>query len=157
MKRRASELNVDSGTPLPTKKIRLTPWQQHLKNYAKTEGIYVWRQHFCSCGFINYCKSFLICVEGKSASANSAVFLNKKASDAYHQLSPLERDHLKQQVEQAVLEEQKLTRRDIIRRGEKIFIKIQHLVSVQILLIQWRCLLCQSASMQPAPNVKMLA
>ena len=36
MKRKAAE--EDTETVLPMKKVRLTPWQQYLKNYAKTEG-----------------------------------------------------------------------------------------------------------------------
>ena len=39
MKRRAEE-EPDEHTP-PLKQSRLTPWQQHLKNYAKTEGMNV--------------------------------------------------------------------------------------------------------------------
>ena len=41
MKQRAGELGRGTIEPthaLPLKKVRLTPWQQHLKNYTKTEG-----------------------------------------------------------------------------------------------------------------------
>ena len=52
--------------------------------------------------------------------------LNKKASAAYHNLSCPEKEHLKHQV--AMSEEKRMTKKDVIRRGEKIFVKIQKLV-----------------------------
>ena len=54
--------------------------------------------------------------------------LNKKASVAYHNLSCPEKEHLKHQVEQVMSEEKRMTKKDVIRRGEKIFVKIQKLV-----------------------------
>ena len=54
--------------------------------------------------------------------------LNKEASAAYHNLSRLEKEQLRHQVEQVLSEEKRMTKKDVIRRGEKIFVKIQKLV-----------------------------
>ena len=39
MKRKAATED-DVHVLRPVKKAHLTPWQQHLKNYSKTEGMY---------------------------------------------------------------------------------------------------------------------
>ena len=37
MKKRHAEDSLDEACPL--KRVRLTPWQQHLKNFGQSEGI----------------------------------------------------------------------------------------------------------------------
>ena len=54
--------------------------------------------------------------------------LNKEASAAYHNLSHSEKEQLRHKVEQIMSEGKRMTKKDIIRRGEKIFVKIQKLV-----------------------------
>ena len=68
---------------------------------------------------------------GRSVIATEgAGVLNKKASAAYYQLSDREKECLEDQTKQANAEERSFTRREIARRGEKIFMKIQQLVSL---------------------------
>ena len=62
-------------------------------------------------------------VAGKSAMVEGPGILNKEASAAYHNLSRPE-EQLRHQVEQVMSEEKRMTKKDVIRRGEKIFVKI---------------------------------
>ena len=65
---------------------------------------------------------------GKSAITEGPDILNKKASAAYQHLSLSDKEQLEHQVHLATLEEKKMTKKDVIIRGEKIFIKIQKMV-----------------------------
>ena len=64
----------------------------------------------------------------KSAMVEGPGILNKEASVTYQNLSRPEKEQLRHQVEQVMSEEKRMTKKDVIRRGEKIFIKIQKLV-----------------------------
>ena len=65
---------------------------------------------------------------GKSAMVEGPGILNKEASVAYQNLSRPEKEQLRHQVEQVMSEEKRMTKKDVIRRGEKIFVKIQKLI-----------------------------
>ena len=54
--------------------------------------------------------------------------LNRAASAAYQQLTPSERVKLKQQAKGMQPQERKMTRKDVMKRSDKIFAKIQKLV-----------------------------
>lgn len=63
--------------------------------------------------------------EGKLARSLNAGTFNKKASEAYGNLSADEKAKLKELSDEPV----RMTKRDVLRRGEVIFKKIQHHVS----------------------------
>ena len=67
-------------------------------------------------------------VAGKSAMVEGPGILDKEASAAYHNLSHPGKEQLRHQVEQVTSEKKRMTKKDVIRRGEKIFVKIQKLV-----------------------------
>ena len=56
--------------------------------------------------------------------------MNRAASPAYQQLTPTEREELKQQTEQMQAQEKKMSRKDVVRTSDKFFSKIQKLVYV---------------------------
>ena len=70
----------------------------------------------------------LFIVAGMSAMREGPSILNKKASAAYKTISPAEKEQLQQQVELATSQERQMTKKAVVLRGEKIFMKIQKLV-----------------------------
>lgn len=54
----------------------------------------------------------------------SAAQFNKEASQTYQQLSAMERDNLRVEASK----QQRLSQKEVLRRGEKIFKKIQQMV-----------------------------
>lgn len=69
----------------------------------------------------------IIHVAGRSAmSLAGPGYLNAEASSAYRQLSGQERERLRQEADTT---EKTLTKREVTKRGEKIFTKIQNLVT----------------------------
>ena len=96
MKRKTSE---ESDTAL----------YRYLKNYAKTEGTcsIVIAVLFCGTIFSN-CSVY---AAGKSAMVEGPGILNKEASVAYQNLSRPEKEQLRHQVEQVMLEEKRMTKR----------------------------------------------
>ena len=59
--------------------------------------------------------------------SNPGIF-NKQASDSYKAMTDEERNSLKKEA--AVQMAEPMSRRDVLRRGELIFKKLQHLVSI---------------------------
>ena len=69
----------------------------------------------------------IIHVAGRSAMRLAGPgHLNEEASSAYKALSEEEREQLRYEAD---VKENRLTKREVIKRGEKIFTRIQHLVS----------------------------
>ena len=63
-----------------------------------------------------------------------AVF-NQEASKAYHELSVLERDNLKEEA----CKEVKRTQREVLQRGEKIFHQIQQMIcNGKLPVVNWK-------------------
>ena len=68
--------------------------------------------------------------------------LNEEASIAYRQLSKEEQEHLRREAGVSV---KNLTKKEVLRRGEKIFSKMQLMVSTNACVRLWD-LLCSAVT-----------
>lgn len=79
----------------------------------------------CYCSIVLWYYSvtvLFIYAAGKSAMVEGPGILNKEASVAYQNLSRPEKEQLRHHVEQVMSEEKRMTKKDVIRRGEKMML-----------------------------------
>lgn len=128
MKRKAA-VEISQGQ-LPLKKKKISSWQQHLKNFALTEG-----KSLCvDTMFIDYAEELHACrhlihtdvqlADGKNAS-NPCDF-TKQARTSYQLLSEEERRELLDHNKESPTT--RMTKSEVLKRGRTLFSKMDKIV-----------------------------
>lgn len=137
MKRKYSDECGSSEVVPVTKKSKITSsWHQFMKEYGKTDGkrtgIHAWLQYKATIYCIrlilyNFCHISHNAAGKLISNCGNPASFNKQASESYNKLSTQEKIALKARAESQPTK--CLSRNKVILEGEKLFKRIQNLVS----------------------------
>ena len=110
---------------LPMKKKVCSSWHSHLKQFSQTEGKLI----HCGLTILTILLCIIMIKAGKLAMLEGPGQLNKAASTTYQQLTTSEKETLKVEQRGKVM-----TLKEVMKRSDQIFSKIQKMVSSYIKL-----------------------